>query len=95
MQQAFNEWGNAHLEEFDHVFSVVNLNRLVDKGQWGFVNPSYSSYAYLDLGGSVDDSLFGVLCMTGGRSGKNLNQQAAFNAIPSGSVAVTSMILPR
>lgn len=86
VQQVLQEWGNANLSEFNHVFSVVNLNRMVDKG-WEFVTPTYTSYAYLDNGGSVDTSLFGVLCMTGGRGGSKNNAQVAFNAIPKGSVA--------
>lgn len=87
LKQTLQNWGNAHLSEFDHVFSVVNINKLIDKGNWAFVTPSYSGYAYLDLGGKVETSLFSVLCMTGGRSGAHLNQQVAFNAIPKGSIA--------
>jgi hypothetical protein len=87
LQGAMGAWGNANLADFNHVFSVVNLNRLVDKGKWAFVNPSYSSYAYLSLGDKVDDGLFSVLCMTGGRSGDKLDQQVAYNAIPKGSIA--------
>lgn len=85
--QLLQEWGNANLAEFNHVFSVVILNDTEDSGQWQFVMPSYVSYAYLDNGGSVDSSLFGVLCMTGGRDGSANNSQIAFNAIPEGSVA--------
>lgn len=85
--QTLQEWGNANLAEFNHVFSVVILNDMEDSGQWQFVMPSYVSYAYLDNGGSVDSSLFGVLCMTGGRDGSANNSQIAYNAIPAGSVA--------
>lgn len=87
LQQVLQEWGNTNLSEFNHVFAVVNLNRLVDAGKWAFVNPHYTSYAYLDDGKSVDSSLFGVLCMTGDREGNANNSQVAFNAIPNGSVA--------
>lgn len=86
IQATFQEWGNANLAEFNHIFAVVDLNRLVDQGRWGFVTPNYTSYAYLDSQ-TLDSSLFSVLCMTGDRTGTNFNQQVAFNAIPSGSVS--------
>jgi hypothetical protein len=86
VQQALQEWGNAHLAEFNHVFSVVDLNLMVDQGAWGFVTPSYTSYAYLD-GASLEDSIFSVLCMTGGRSGAALSEQVSPAAIPRGSPA--------
>lgn len=79
-------WGSANLEEFAHVFSVVDLNRMVDKGEWAFVTPNYTSYAYID-GSSLEDSVFGVLTMTGDRGpGTNVEQVSAA-AIPSGNVA--------
>ncbi|GAB4188993.1 MAG: hypothetical protein Tsb002_15680 [Wenzhouxiangellaceae bacterium] len=87
IQATFQEWGNANLRVFDHVFSVVDLNRRVDQGEWAFVTPHETSYAYLDIGDSVDTSLFGVLTMTGDRSGDTNNAQIAYDAIPSGSVA--------
>ena len=86
IQSVFQEWGNANLGQFNHIFAVVDLNRLVDQGQWGFVTPNYTSYAYLD-GKTLDDSLFSVLSMTGDRTGTDLNEQVAFNAIPSDSIA--------
>lgn len=86
VRATFQDWGNANLGVFNHVFAIVNLNRLVDSAQWGFVNPNYTSYAYLD-GKTLDDSLFSVLCMTGTRTGENNNQQVAYNAIPPGSVS--------
>jgi len=86
IQQTLTEWGCAHLAVFDHIFAVVDINRIVDKDNWAFVTPHYTGYAYLD-GKSLEESLFGVLTMTGDRSGKDLTQQIAFNAIPPGSVS--------
>ncbi|HET7462633.1 MAG TPA: TULIP family P47-like protein, partial [Longimicrobium sp.] len=86
IQQALDDWGNANLDEFSHVFSVVDLNLMVDQGAWGFVTPSYTSYAYLD-GAGLDDSVFSVLCMTGQRSGAALSEQVSPHAIPAGSPA--------
>lgn len=86
LQQALSDWGNANLGEFAHVFSVVDLNRMVDQGQWGFVTPNYTSYAYLDRD-TLQDSVFAVLCMTGKRSGQQVSEEISALAIPAGSRA--------
>jgi hypothetical protein len=86
IQQALADWGSANLAEFAHVFSVVDLNRMVDQGQWGFVTPHYTSYAYLD-GDTLDTSTFAVLCMTGDRDGSQLSEQISEAAIPPTTVA--------
>jgi hypothetical protein len=86
IQAALLDWGTQHLAEFAHVFAVVDLNLMVDQGQWGFVTPNYTSYAYLD-GQDLDHSTFAVLCMTGNRTGETLTEQVSPVAIPSGSVA--------
>ncbi|GGB96419.1 TULIP family P47-like protein [Dyadobacter sediminis] len=80
--EAIVQWGTSNLQEFNHIFAVVNLNRIIDTGQWGFVNPNYTSYAYLDLD-TVDNSLFGVLCMTGNRTGETLSEQVSVSSIPA------------
>lgn len=85
VQQALSDWGNANLGQFSHVFSVVDLNRMVDQGQWGFVTPNYTSYAYLDRE-NIDNSLFAVLTMTGDRSGEAISEELSPLAIPSGSI---------
>lgn len=86
LKQGISGWGNANLAEFAHVFAVVNLNRIVDEGSWGWLNPNYTSYTYLDVG-TVETSILGVLNMTGIRSGQSLAEQISENAIPAGSVA--------
>lgn len=84
--QALLEWINENLEAFSHIFSVVDLNRMIDQQQWGFVTPNYTSYAYLD-GATLEDSVLGVLTMTGDRSGEALSDQISPSAIPAGSEA--------
>jgi len=86
IKQGLDDWGNANLADFSHVFAVVDLNRMIDRGQWGFVTPNYTSYAYLD-NGTLEKSLFGVLTMTGDRTGKSLNEQISPDAIPGTSIA--------
>ncbi|MDB6183166.1 TULIP family P47-like protein [Paracoccus fistulariae] len=87
LKQGMQEWASANLAEFGHVFAVVDLNTMIDQGQWGFVAPNYTSYAYLTDGSALANDLFGVLTMTGKRSGSTLNEQLPENAIPSGSKA--------
>jgi len=82
-EEVFKKWINSNLAAFNHIFAVVNLNEDIDKNeQWAFTTPSYIEYAYLD-GGTPKDSLFSVLCMTGGRSGSHLTAQVNPNAIPA------------
>ncbi len=86
IEEGLKNWGNEHLNEFNHIFNVVDLNRMIDKDQWGFVTPNYISYAYLD-GETPETSTLGVLCMTGDRTGTNLAEQISENIIPKGSIA--------
>ncbi|MCO7515178.1 TULIP family P47-like protein [Pseudomonas guariconensis] len=84
--QALLDWVNGNLGAFNHIFSVVDLNRMIDQQQWGFVTPNYTSYAYLD-GSTLEDSVLGVLTMTGDRNGESLSEQISPSAIPGGSEA--------
>jgi hypothetical protein len=81
IEEGLKEWLNENLDTFNHIFSVVDLNRMVDQGQWGFVTPNYTSYAYLD-GENLEDSVLGVLTMTGDRTGDDLANQISNEIIP-------------
>ncbi len=83
---AMQSWFNNNLIDFSHVFTTVNLNRVADKGQFKWLLPTSTSYAYID-GETTDDSVLGVLCMTDNRSPDGLVQEVSPNAIPSGSRA--------
>ncbi|WP_218511636.1 TULIP family P47-like protein [Variovorax sp. dw_308] len=83
---AMQTWFNANLGDFEHVFATVNLGRDADQGQFAWLLPTYSSYAYID-GATLDTSILGILCMTGGRDGSGLDQEVSPNAIPAGSRA--------
>lgn len=83
---AMQSWFNANLIDFTHVFTTVNLNRDADKGQFKWLLPTTTSYAYID-GDTTDSSILGVLCMTDNRSSDGLVQEVSPNAIPSGSRA--------
>jgi hypothetical protein len=81
-------WLNENLALFAHVFCTVELNKYIDRtAGWKWTKPTDVGYAYVD-GEDNQDSLLGILCMTGGR--KRTVQQADIldaNAIPDGSVA--------
>jgi hypothetical protein len=83
---AMQAWFNDHLGDFEHVFATVNLNRTADQGQFAWLLPTYTSYAYTDRD-TLDESVLGILCMTGGRPATGLDQEISPNAIPAGSRA--------
>ncbi|WP_188318638.1 TULIP family P47-like protein [Paenibacillus larvae] len=88
MQQII-KWLTLNLKEFNHTFSVVNLNLYIsDEKPWAWCKPSYVDYAYTDIEENLDKSLLGVLCMTGGRKG-GIQQQQKLDAyvIPESSNA--------
>ena len=86
IEEGLKNWLNENLQEFNHVFSVVDLNRMIDQGKWGFVTPNYTSYAFLD-GKDLDSCILGVLTMTGDRTGDDLANQIANDIIPQNSKA--------
>ncbi|MPQ49270.1 TULIP family P47-like protein [Marinifilum sp. N1E240] len=86
IEEALKKWLNENLQEFNHIFSVVDLNRMIDQGKWGFVTPNYTSYAFLD-GKDLDSSILGVLTMTGDRTGDDLANQISNDIIPQKSQA--------
>lgn len=101
-RESLNGWFNANLGEFSHVFSTVNLNRTADKAQFQWLMPTYTGYAYMERGSS-DDSLLGILCMTGNRDAGGLVEQLSPAAIPAQSRAgfligshrfIDQMVLP-
>ncbi|HEY3365326.1 MAG TPA: TULIP family P47-like protein [Symbiobacteriaceae bacterium] len=81
-------WLNENLVDFAHVFAVVDLNDYIDKdAAWAWTKPTYIDYAYSD-GPTAAESILGVLCMTGGRTGTVQQVQAVDpSAIPGGSIA--------
>lgn len=90
---AMQTWFNANLVDFEHVFATVNLGRTADKGQFAWLLPTFTSYAWID-GDTLDDSILGILCMTEGRSADGLGQEISPNAIPDGARA-GFLIAPR
>jgi hypothetical protein len=80
LQGLLELWLNQNLDDFDHVFATVDLNRRVDQQAFQWLQPTDVSYAYSDL--AAADGMLAVLCMTGGRSSRGLIQQASCQLIP-------------
>ncbi len=76
-------WINDHLEVFDAVIAIITLNTLEDSGQFAFLRPIYTTYAFAknDTGG-----VLGVLCLTQGSTTDphSLPQQVSPCAIAPG-----------
>ncbi|RYF77878.1 MAG: hypothetical protein EOO39_02900, partial [Cytophagaceae bacterium] len=102
----FQGWFEAHIADFAYIFAQVNLNREADEGQFQWIMPTYTDYAYLD-GPTDETSVMGILCMTSDdgtpRSPSGLVEQLSTYAIPVGSKAgflisqerfLTQLILP-
>ncbi|MEM7375100.1 MAG: TULIP family P47-like protein [Bacteroidota bacterium] len=83
IQGALNSWFNKHLDQFDHTFSIVNLNLLADNESFQWLKPSTSSYAYAD-GPDDHSSVFGVLSTTEQRSIAELDHSISPAAFQEG-----------
>ena len=94
LEQLLAGWFNANLDTFQHVFATVNLGLDEASGDFAWLNPTQTNYAYID-NANIADALLGVLCMTENRSSEGAVQEIAAGAIPSGSRASFNMSLER
>lgn len=84
LQTVFAQWINNNLDQFTHIFAVVDISDTISADeQWAFVHPSYTSYACLTLD-NLEDCIFAVLTMSGGRTGENNVEQVSWTAITEG-----------
>jgi hypothetical protein len=83
---ALSTWFNKNLAIFTYVFTVVNINAVAAQGQFQWLKPTYTSYAYLN-GATDESSYFGVLNMTQNNSAEGLTNQMPASAIPDGATA--------
>jgi hypothetical protein len=84
--ELLQQWFNANLSSFEHVFATVNLGMEGASGAFQWLYPTHSAYAYID-GATLDDSLLGVLCMTESRDITGTVQELAAGAIPDAARA--------
>ena len=78
-------WFNENLDQFSHVFATVDLDRTADEGAFQWMQPTFSAYAYSDLG--ANDGVLVILNQTEGRSSYGLIQQASTKIVPVGQRA--------
>lgn len=79
-------WLNKNAEQFDHVFATVNLNSKADKDHFQWLKPTDTSYAVYD-DGTVENGVFGVLCMTENRESTHRAQMISPETLPAGKSA--------
>jgi P-47 protein len=88
VQSVLEDWLLANLQQFNHVFSVVDLGAVADKGGFQWLKPTRIGYAVNTEGASDPKNyVFGVLAMTEGRTVDNLSSQISPNIIPTGADA--------
>jgi len=88
VQSVLEAWLLANLQQFNHVFSVVDLAAEADKAGFQWLKPTKIGYA-VNTEGATDPKnyVFGVLAMTEGRAGDKLDYQISPNIIPTGADA--------
>ena len=88
VQSVLQTWLLANLQQFNHVFSVVDLGAQADKAGFQWLKPTKLGYA-VNTEGATDPKnyVFGVLAMTEGRPGVRLGHQISPNIIPTGADA--------
>ncbi len=79
-------WLNRNAQQFDHVFATVNLNSKADKDHFQWLRPTDTSYAVYD-DGTVENGVFGVLCMTEDRESAHRAQMISPDTLPAGKSA--------
>lgn len=76
-------WLKSNVQEFQHVFAVIELNKQNAEGGFQWIMPTDTLYAVIDVNDSLEDSIFGVLCMTENRTSPGVHMISPY-AIPSG-----------
>jgi hypothetical protein len=89
------DWFVGNLEAFTHVFSLVNLDRKADQGQFEWLLPTFTSYAFASNPSCADDSVLAILCMTQNRSADGLIAEVSEYAIPDGARSGFLLSRPR
>lgn len=77
-QAVFSAWINSKdtLQKINILFSTAQLSTY-DKEDFAWLVPTYSSYAFADIGGDVSKCKFAVLCMLKGRTAPQVHQMPA------------------
>lgn len=77
-QAVFSAWINSRdtLQKINILFSTAQLSTY-DRKDFAWLVPTYSSYAFADIGGDVGKCKFAVLCMLKGRTAPLVHQMPA------------------
>lgn len=91
LSTALEDWLNANLHEFRHVFGAVDIVSMTEdeaKGTaFAWLKPSSVAYAFGSNRRWPERSTLAFLCQTAGRSSEGLIQQTEADAIPDGAQA--------
>ncbi|MGI5162567.1 TULIP family P47-like protein [Microbispora sp. CA-102843] len=94
LKDVLTVWCDANIAEFKHVFATVDIGRIEGEGDFSWLAPTYTAYAYAD-GPTPDDALLGVLCMTDGRDIAGKVEGLESGALPEGARAGFSISAER
>lgn len=91
LMQALEDWLNANLHQFTHVFGAVDILSMTEaeaKGTaFAWLKPSSVAYAFGPNRRFPERSTLAFLCQTAGRSATGLIPQTQADAIPDGAQA--------
>lgn len=64
LNSVFKDYFNVHINEFNHVFAVMNINEVADKEGFQWVKPTNFQYAVASPeNGDINHSVFGLIAM--------------------------------
>jgi hypothetical protein len=90
LRQLLQDWLNAHLQEFNHTFAVVDFNAEFTREGMEWLRPSHTGYAVAEqaVGATLENSVFAVMCLIDGKTDtQGLVFQVSPYAIPTGRKA--------
>ncbi|HET7462932.1 MAG TPA: TULIP family P47-like protein [Longimicrobium sp.] len=90
LERCLDQWFNQHLAEFTHVFATVNLGATAASEGFQWLQPTSTSYAYVDDADDINNALLGVLCMVLCHSPDQAIEELAGGAIPDQEVPARS-----
>jgi Clostridium P-47 protein len=78
MIQFLHNWLGKNADDFQHIFSTVNINDVANTGSFQWLMPTDVSYAVKDATpANLNTSVFGILCMTENRTAPGTSQVPA------------------
>jgi hypothetical protein len=94
LEVLLGQWMNANLQDFQHVFATISIATSEAAGDFAWLAPTSTSYAYLD-NADINYALLGILSMTEGRSSEGTVQAIGADAVPTGARSSFNLSLER